>query len=101
MQHPLMTKGGWTRLVKTVADLERVAAEGNTWGPETDARYVANDVIAGLRKDRTVVHLTQAQKWLLQSLISEVFNDPDARVRPQVELDRLGEAMTALGGQVR
>lgn len=47
----LFTKAGWRRYVREVAALEEAAADGNTWGPETDAAILAWLVIDGLRKD--------------------------------------------------
>jgi hypothetical protein len=55
MQH-LFTKKGWARYLKEVAALEDAAADGNTWGPETDAAILARLVIDGLRKDAIKRH---------------------------------------------
>ena len=51
-----ITSNGRRKLIRAVEKLEDCAAEGNTWGPETDA-----DILAGIVLDNLTPALTKRE----------------------------------------
>ena len=45
------------RFTRAVAALEDAAADGNTWGPDTDARILANTLLDGARLNKRDLNL--------------------------------------------
>jgi hypothetical protein len=50
-----MEPKGWRAVVRVVQQHEDAAADGNTWGAETDANTIAGFVLAAVRKPTHVV----------------------------------------------
>lgn len=61
-----------------VAALEDAAADGNTWGPDTDARILANTLLAGAR-------LNQRDRVLLCDCVQSARDDLAERLREHPE----------------